>query len=123
MVDKFSQIEWTLFDSRGTKVAGPSTDGVVTGAPQELKIKVDSPTNKDKTNVRFFYPSGGKFQWSTGSTGKADSANYNPEYYCDDILNGGPGSWIGWQSNGRNGFERQFDCIFRGWSGQNGGTI
>jgi hypothetical protein len=111
-----------LYDSRGTTVGGPSTSGTATGAPQDLGFHVDSPTNKDNTNVRMFYPNGGKFQWSTGWTGKAGSAAYNKEYYCDDVLSGGAAGWTNWQSNGRNGFERQFDCYFRGW-GHNDGDI
>lgn len=114
---------WTLYDSRETVVGGPSTDGTVTGAPQTLGFHIDSPTDKDKTNVRMFYPGGGKFQFSTGWTGKSGSADYRKEYYCDDILDGGPGSWIAWQSNGRNGFERQFDCFFRGWGNNDGDVI
>lgn len=96
---------------------------IVTDAPQKLSIKVDSPTNKDMSNVRLYYPNGGKLQWSTGSTCKAGSANYNAECYCENILDGSPGGWIVWQSGGRSGFDREFDCVFRGWKGNFGDTI
>jgi len=49
---------WTVSDSRGNVVGGPSTAAKATGAPQNVGFIIDSPTNKDDTNIRMFYPDG-----------------------------------------------------------------
>lgn len=106
-------------------MGGPSVSATVTGAPQNLGIWVDSPNGKDATNIRMGYPADGNFQFSTGWKAKLGSQSYQKEYYCDDVSTtdaNAPAAWKNYNLNGRNGFQREVNCHFRGW-GNNYGDI
>jgi len=129
---KLTSFRWTVYDSRGTLVGGPSTDPHPAGTPYKVGFWVDSPTKRDATNIRMSYPDkainigwgGLQYKWSTGWTGKRDSQSYLASYFCDDVLDqNGPARWQSWENPGapgRWGFHRELDCYFRGWANADG---
>lgn len=89
------------------------------GIPVSLWVKVDYPTNKDKTNIEFGYNKGSIVQtsWTTGSTGDYDETTQKPkdqvaasganQNYCLGIE---PDMWKAIDA----GFQRDIRCFFQG---------
>ncbi|KAL9113134.1 MAG: hypothetical protein Q9227_002746 [Pyrenula ochraceoflavens] len=123
--DHFSEVEWTLYDSRDKHLGGPDKTNTATGAPYNLSMKVDHPTDRDGTNIHLYYPADSSFSprysWSTGWTGKgSSSAKPCKLSFCDSAIFD-PNSPHGWKSsNGVPGTHREFDCWFRGWAKEDG---
>ncbi|KAF2471516.1 uncharacterized protein BDR25DRAFT_313473 [Lindgomyces ingoldianus] len=98
MEQKTSSLERTLLDSNGENVAGPDPNKDIPAANNRNKvaISVDSPTNKDKTNIKFTLKADGgdgcNPEWNTARSGGSEEPFIAPcqkgkgeDYGCGDV--------------------------------------
>ena len=116
---------WTMYDSYGNQLGGPSSAENTTGAPESLYFSVKDPLDRNATSVDVSYPNDGAADPAFFSTGSIDAKEGSQagtqNYYCEDVLaSGEDGLWADYtdpERPGQHGFQRDFDCWFRGWYG------